>query len=485
MKKTIEIILSLLLILTAFTACKGKQEKPEQPTPSNQTENIDNSGESASDEEKTRALIEVEEVQNDHIYEKYHYEGERTVGNEKQEYKFRLPQLKSTSSAAKEINNEIIGKYENLIKEQMECAQNSDMFYDNIYWQAHIYGDLLSLVIVDDNFAHYYKTYSVYLFDTKTEKAVPNSELLKIAGISENDFISKAKEKAEELFSEVDFGDMENAEEIRAERLEYMLSEDNISINTPMFIYDNGTLNAVVEIGQAGEADYKYEIIKIKKDHIKKYTLKTGAKIETDFITEKYSFEGTFRPYDDKSQPEEEYVLRLPQLKSSGDSAKNINKRIVDKYDEMIERAIESYESECSIWDKVNWESYLYNDILSIVITYADYMSESYRDYSVYNFNVKTEKEVTGAEILKAVGLSESDFIKKAKNAAEENFKSTNYYNPGITDAYAQCLKKTISDENITASLPMFFDDNGELNTVAVVYQTAGGELNHVILKIK
>ena len=263
MKKTISIILGLVLVLSVFAACTGKQKAPEQPTPSNSTEDVANKSEQTPVKEAI-TLTEAEEVKNDYIYEKYHYEGECTAGNEKHEYKFRLPQLKSTSSEAEEINRKIIGKYERLVKEQMKCAENSDMFYDNIYWQSYINNGLLSIVIVDDNFAHDYKSYSVYVFDTKTEKAVSNSEVLAAAGISENDFISKAKETAEELFAKVDFSHVDDAEKIKQERLAHVMSKNNISINTPMFIDDSGTLNAIIEIAQSGGADYIYEIIKIK-----------------------------------------------------------------------------------------------------------------------------------------------------------------------------------------------------------------------------
>ena len=217
----------------------------------------------------------------------------------------------------------------------------------------------------------------------------------------------------------------------------------------------------------------------------KKYTLKEGEKLETKYITEKYSYSGKFRWCDDETQTIEDYVLRLPQLKSSSDSAKALNKRICDEYEEMIEKSIEAYEFECYLVNKVSWESYLYNDIISIVITRRNYFSESYREYSVYNFNVKTEKEVTNSEILKSVGLTESEFIKKAKSAAEKEFRSTQSYGSGIADVYKDHLSKTVSDKNITASLPMFIDDNGVLNTIVVLYQVGGGELTHIILEVK
>ena len=279
-KVIIGFVVSAILVLSIFTACSGKQKEPKPETSKNPTENItelqDQSDSSNPSEEvaktseqpaedKKITLTEVEEIENDYIYEKYHYEGERTVQNEKQEYKFRLPQLKSTSSQAEEINRKIITQYEGLIKEQISYAVNPDMYYNNIYWQSYINNGLLSIVIVDDTFAYDYKSYSVYLFDIKTEKIVSNSELLAVEGISENDFISKAKEIAKELFSKVDFGSIEDAEKIKKARLDYMLSEENISINTPMFIDDTGSLNAIIEIGQAGGADYLYEIIKINK----------------------------------------------------------------------------------------------------------------------------------------------------------------------------------------------------------------------------
>lgn len=237
--------------------------------------------------------------------------------------------------------------------------------------------------------------------------------------------------------------------------------------------------------GDVAKPDDKPSEPEVTEKAEKKYTLQEGEKLETKYITEKYSYSGKFRWYDDETQTIEDYVLRLPQLKSSSDSAKALNKKICDEYEEIIEKSIETFELECVVYDKISWESYLYNDIISIVITRRDYMSESYRDYSVYNFNVKTEKEVTNSEILKLTGLTESEFIKKAKSAAEKEFKRTQSYNPGIDDFYKECLGKTVSDKNITSSLPMFIDDNGVLNTIVVLYQVGGGETNNIILEVK
>ena len=220
----------------------------------------------------------------------------------------------------------------------------------------------------------------------------------------------------------------------------------------------------------------------------KKYTLKEGEKLETKYITEKYSYSGKFRWCDDETQSIEDYVLRLPQLKSSSDSAKALNKRICDEYEEMIEKSIEAYEFECYLVNKVSWESYLYNDIISIVITTRDYMT-TFSYYSVYNFNVKTEKEVTNSEILKSVGLTESEFISKTKEAAKEEFSKVDFSHvAGGEEIKKEELEYMLSEDNISINTPIFIDDSGTLNAIIKICQSTGVDHEYdkyEIIKIK
>ena len=276
MKKTISIILGLVLVLSVFAACTGKQKAPEQPTPSNTTEDVAKTDDVSSTEpevtekrEKKYTLKEGEKIETKYITEKYSYSGKfRWYDDETQsieDYVLRLPQLKSSSDSAKALNKRICDNYEEIIEKAIKEFELDCVLFDKISWESYLYNDIISIVITRrDYFSESYREYSVYNFNVKTEKEVTNSEILKSVGLTESEFISKTKETAKEVFSKVDFSPIAGGEEIKKERLEYMLSEDNISINTPIFLDDSGTLNAIIEIGQVGGADYIYEIIEIK-----------------------------------------------------------------------------------------------------------------------------------------------------------------------------------------------------------------------------
>lgn len=221
------------------------------------------------------------------------------------------------------------------------------------------------------------------------------------------------------------------------------------------------------------------------KDQQGKYTLEEAEKHENAYITEKYSYEGIFSPPTpyDKPLPKEKYILRLPQLKLDSESAKQINKRICDEFEERIKLSIGAYENDGEFWDKISWESYLYNDILSLVITRSDYMSlmETYYTYSI---NVVTGEEVEHDGILKAIGLSEKEFTEKTKAVAQKVYEQQAGYNIN-QEWYKSDLEKTISDDNINSSVPLFLNDDGILHAIVTIHITGGADYHYEIVKIK
>ena len=229
---------------------------------------------------------------------------------------------------------------------------------------------------------------------------------------------------------------------------------------------------------QAGETE--------TKNKQEKFVLEEAEKHENEYITEKYSYEGIFSPPTpfDKPLPKEKYILRLPQLKLDSESAKQINKRICDEFEERVKLSIMAYENDGEFWDKISWDSYLYKDILSLVITRADYMSlmESYYTYSI---NVVTGEEVKHEGILKAIGLSEKKFVEKTKNIAQKIYEKQAGYNINNEETYKSDLEKTVSDENINSSVPLFLNDDGVLYAIVTIHITGGADYHYEILKIK
>ena len=244
---------------------------------------------------------------------------------------------------------------------------------------------------------------------------------------------------------------------------------------------DPSNTEDVINTSENSEAQTDETVTKNKQG---KYVLEEAEKHENQYITEKYSYEGVFTPYNEVSVPKEKYILRLPQLKLDSESAKQINKRICDRFEDRVKLSIQEYENECDFWDKISWESYLYNDILSLIITQSDYMSPMQFYYN-YSINVVTGEEVEHEGILNALGLSEKEFTQKAKVSAQKKFEEQASYYKNYEERYRSDLEKTVSDDNINSSVPVFIDDNGVLKAIVSIHISGGADYHDEIIKVK
>lgn len=176
--------------------------------------------------------------------------------------------------------------------------------------------------------------------------------------------------------------------------------------------------------------------------------------------------------YEDKEWVYTEYSndsngkYNVPKINASSVGADKINTQIQA---DIMPRVKEGIEFEIP-WG-ISYKWYENNNILSLVITVdTGYDSEWYR---VYNLNMKTGEICTNSQLLNIKGLSETEFLSKAKVAYGKTFKEK--YNNSIEDDFtSEMYDKTINSSNYNVNVPMFLDNTGNLCVIGYIYSIAG-----------
>lgn len=168
-----------------------------------------------------------------------------------------------------------------------------------------------------------------------------------------------------------------------------------------------------------------------------------------------------------------EYSYSIPKININSQDVILINNEI----EGLITETKTSVEDESGWYVNIGYESYINGDVLSLVIDKNT--GYDYTDYVVYNVNIKTGKKYSNEELVSLKGFKLDEFLNKLPGLYEKKFKegyagdNTDIINDSF---YQERLNKTVSEENYGMHNPMFLDDNGNINIVAKIYKTAGGE---------
>ncbi len=183
----------------------------------------------------------------DPVYDQYAKGGSYTdsCGN-KDEFSYHVPAINIDSAATAAINSEIQAYCMNYINGDLSnMSSGCSIEFNKVGYSYYVNGNILSLIIkvnyVDDDYIEY-KTYNI---STYTGNTVTGSNLLEYKNVRPPIFLSTVKAKAEIEFEQAVSG-LDPAyyqdEHVRT------ISSDNISINMPTFIDQNGNINVVTKI---------------------------------------------------------------------------------------------------------------------------------------------------------------------------------------------------------------------------------------------
>lgn len=202
----------------------------------------------------------------------------------------------------------------------------------------------------------------------------------------------------------------------------------------------------------------------------------TTAKEETpkyddSLITEMFSEEGN---YTDDTGCEEDYSYHVPALAADSADAETINSAIEDKFGRAVEENKKSMDDKLSLYIRgVSWKTYWHDSVACLVIQ-ADYDADDYVDYGVYSYDFASDTAVTNAQLFDMAGLTEDEFLTKAREEVGKAFDSANIELKDSFDGYDDLRDWTLSDDNINADMMTYIDTDGALAVITPIGVPAG-----------
>ncbi|MBE5821765.1 MAG: hypothetical protein E7311_04160 [Clostridiales bacterium] len=201
-----------------------------------------------------------ETEKNELVYSLYKYKD--SEGNEL----YSIPYININSEEANKINKEIEEFYKSEVEEAIkEIEEYSYAFLHEVSYNFYINDNILSLVILKE-YDWDIVYYGVYNLDINKGTIVTNSEIISnIKGIDEDIYLDILKDICKQRFIEA-YGEKEewkqfNAGEEYETQLNRTISEDNLSIQTPIFLNDKGNIAVIANIYSLAGGDSYYRRI--------------------------------------------------------------------------------------------------------------------------------------------------------------------------------------------------------------------------------
>ena len=179
------------------------------------------------------------------------------------------------------------------------------------------------------------------------------------------------------------------------------------------------------------------------------------------------------------------YAYRVPQIEADTQGAETINKAISDAYTPIVNGVLEDVSDKVSLsCFYVAWESYQYENILSLVISCG--WDADVNEYNVYLYDIASGQQLTTADLLRALDVDETVFLETVRRAAAAKF-DTQYgaIAGGDTDEFLTERRDwTLSDENISMDVRTYADGDGKLHVVLPIGSVAGADSYEQVLSL-
>ncbi len=378
-----------------------------------------------------------------------------------------VPQINLDSADAKRINQEIEESYKEAVEYYMEDA---DAVNYNGYtsWRIERSSDhSFALIIIDDDPKGFYY-YTVYNFDSTTGKELTNAEVLEIAGLTQADFDKLVRTRIEEYFQEAYSDAME---EMADELLEETLTYDYWSWwgEPRVYINSNNELRVIRPVAGAAGPGY-FEADLFVKD------------VDSKLVTEYVNVRGNVK---DAAEEDPYYSYNIPQLNFDSTDAKRINQEIQEEHGKFVDM-VQNPGKDFDIYStpqEISWTLDRNGDVISLLLI-SQARIEDFVNYDVYNFNVKTGKEVTDAEILALAGLTEGEFKDLANKRADEFFcEKYEAYKSIPAAEFDVCREDNL--KSFTTIYGVYLSTNNELNMIRRVAAIAGADGYYHVIVVK
>lgn len=167
--------------------------------------------------------------------------------------------------------------------------------------------------------------------------------------------------------------------------------------------------------------------------------------------------------------------LKVPYINIDSYYAGHTNGELEALYKDRAERFDSCARGNIGCASATRYETYKYNDILSVVVIYSFLFENGYK---AYNFDLKTGNEITYDEMITRLGYDKNTLLDKEKEVIKKKIDETNRFNYDLTktcggvveencyDKAYKILEDSINDNSIL----YFADENGKFNIIAIPY---------------
>lgn len=173
-------------------------------------------------------------------------------------YHYQIPQFNATSDSAKVLNQRIEADLYRIIEtEIINMDGGFSLICYSVTYEVFQYGEIVAIVAVAPypNDCRYYYAYS---YDFENDKEVTNEELLAMNNLTADQFVEEACNKGQEYFM-----NMANSVGMTdSEEIEFYLADarEDTTADLPMYLDENGVLNAYVPFPSIAGASYYYTL---------------------------------------------------------------------------------------------------------------------------------------------------------------------------------------------------------------------------------
>ena len=243
--KKLSLILAMLFLAFSLSACGDNHEPPKDdatpPSDNNDTVYDDSL-----------------------ISEFYSMDGKYTdeLGND-YSYSFHVPKIDKDSDGAKKVNDEIEKSVSPVVTEAKSNMDDKvSLTCYSVKWQSFWHGSTVNIVVTMEN--DWGSTdYRVFGYDFKDDKPVSSEDILKLANISEDDFLSKANDAIKSKFEELNGSAKDSSPDFYEQQLSWTLSSERINKDMMLYMDNNDKIVVVADIGSMAGADSYLHLVTI------------------------------------------------------------------------------------------------------------------------------------------------------------------------------------------------------------------------------
>jgi len=163
-------------------------------------------------------------------------------------------------------------------------------------------------------------------------------------------------------------------------------------------------------------------------------------------------------------------INKIPVVNINSETIKHINKEIEG-----------NYENRPEYLDMCDYNYYVNNDILSLVIKKDHGNYEGLQIYDVYNIDINKGVLLDDTTLLYTLKKDTNSLIERVKEIIKEQDYKYDFDKEFVKQQYNRTVYEIVNDKNIR----YFLDETGTLNFIVKRYNLAGGEATYVIYELK